>query len=292
MPNVLILLSTWNGMAFLPEQIESLFAQQFDGNLSILVRDDGSSDGTVAYLRGLGDRVTVIEGENVGPRASFFELLRLARKYDADIFALCDQDDVWRPEKIATAIKHFNAARPSLYASAVQLVDEQLQPISTYVHPGNRSFVSTLVCNYITGCTCVFNRAFIDQLCFPQDVGKVIMHDWWLASMATIDADIHYDRQSTIAYRQHASNHVGISNGIPAIVAKVRRALTEKPAVTRFDHARQLRTVAGSRLDAQQRRILDSYLASEHSAVRRGVFAMRHLRAIGLQAALRLAVFG
>jgi glycosyltransferase involved in cell wall biosynthesis len=292
MPNVLILLSTWNGMTFLPEQIESLFAQQFDGKLSILVRDDGSTDGTVAYLRGLGDRVSVIEGENVGPRASFFELLRLARGFDADVFALCDQDDVWRPEKIACAIRNFDAKRPSLYASAVQLVDEQLEPISTYVHPGNRSFVSTLVCNYITGCTCVFNRAFLDQLCFPEDVGKVIMHDWWLASMATIDADIHYDRQSMIAYRQHASNHVGISNGIAAITAKVRRALSEKPAVTRFDHARQLRTAAGSRLNTQQRRILDSYLASEHSAVRRSVFALRHLRAIGLQAALRLAVFG
>lgn len=292
MPNVLILLSTWNGMKFLPEQIDSLFAQQFDGALSILVRDDGSSDGTVAYLRGLGNHVSVIEGDNVGPRASFFELLRIARGYDSDVFALCDQDDVWRPEKIARAIRQFDATRPSLYASAVQLVDERLKPISTYVHPGDQSFVSTLMCNYITGCTCVFNRAFLDRLCFPDDTGKVIMHDWWLASIAAIDADIHYDPTPSIAYRQHASNHVGISNGLSAILAKIRRAIGEKPSVTRFDHARQLCAVAASRLDPGQRRILEDFLASEHSPARRCLFALRHLPAVGPQAALRLAVFG
>lgn len=292
MPSVLILLSTWNGMTYLPEQISSLFAQQFDGTLSILVRDDGSRDGTVAYLRGLGERVTVIEGTNVGPRASFFELLRLARDRDADVYALCDQDDVWRPDKIAQAINGFDPSHPSLYASAVELVDETLAPISTYVHPGDRSFVSTLVCNYITGCTCVFNRAFLNRMPFPDDPERVIMHDWWLASVAAIDAFVRYDPTPHIGYRQHASNHVGISNGVTAIVAKVRRALIETPKVTRFDHARQLRAAVIEWLAPGQRQVLDDFLASEHAPMRRWMFAVRHIRATGLQAALRFAVFG
>ncbi len=292
MSKVLVLLSTWNGMKFLPEQIASLLAQDVEGELSILVRDDGSSDGTVAYLRSLGPRVQVVEGQNVGPRASFFDLLRLARETDADIYALCDQDDVWHPHKIQRAQSGFTDGRPALYASALALVDEGLAPIRTYVHPGDRSFAATLMCNYVTGCTCVFNRAFLERMPFPDDPEKVIMHDWWLASIATIDADIRYDPVSSIAYRQHASNHVGIKSGLMATLAKIRKAMTHKPAVTRFDHARQLQAATRDRLDPVQRRTLDRFLASEHSPIRRSMFALRHLQAVGAQAALRFAAFG
>lgn len=292
MAKVLILLSTWNGMKFLEEQIQSLLAQDIDGDLSILVRDDGSTDGTVEYLRGLGPIVTVIEGRNVGPRASFFDLLRLARNENADIYALCDQDDVWHPQKIRRAQAELTDGRPGLYASALDLVDEALVPIRTYVHPGDRSFVATLMCNYVTGCTCVFNRSFLEQLAFPSDPEMVIMHDWWLASIATIKADIRYDPKSLIAYRQHASNHVGIKSGMAATFAKIRKAVTYKPSVTRFDHARQLLTAMQEQLDPAQRRTLERFLASEHSAIRRSLFALQHVSAIGLQGAMRFAAFG
>lgn len=292
MAKVLVLLSTWNGMTFLPEQIASLLAQEVEGELSILVRDDGSSDGTVAYLQGLGPRVRVVAGKNVGPRASFFELLRLARDSDADIYALCDQDDVWQPHKIARAQAAFDPARPGLYASALALVDETLAPIRTYVHPGDRSFAATLMCNYVTGCTCVFNRAFLEAMPFPADPQKVIMHDWWLASIATIEADIRYDPVSSIAYRQHASNHVGIKSGLLATLAKIRKAMAHKPAVTRFDHARQLRQATQDQLNPVQRCTLDAFLASEHSPLRRMAFALRHRRAVGMQAVLRFTTFG
>ncbi|PTW44081.1 glycosyltransferase involved in cell wall biosynthesis [Sphingomonas faeni] len=292
MAKVLVLLSTWNGMKFLEEQIQSLLAQDIDGELSILVRDDGSTDGTVEYLRSLGPIVTVIEGRNVGPRASFFDLLRLARNENADTYALCDQDDVWDPQKIRRAQAELADGRPGLYASALDLVDEALVPIRTYVHPGDRSFVATLMCNYVTGCTCVFNRPFLEQLPFPSDPEKVIMHDWWLASIATIKADIRYDRKSLIAYRQHASNHVGIKSGMAATLAKIRKAVTYKPSVTRFDHARQLRTAMQEQLDPVQRRTLERFLASEHSPIRRSLFALQHVSAIGLQGAMRFAAFG
>lgn len=292
MPKVLVLLSTWNGMNFLEEQITSLLTQDIDGALSILVRDDGSTDGTVEYLRGIGPQVKVIEGRNIGPRASFLDLLRQARSEGADIYALCDQDDVWHPQKIRRAQAKLATQRPALYASALALVDEALVPIRTYVHPGDRSFVATLMCNYVTGCTCVFNRSFLEQLPFPEDPEKVIMHDWWLASIATINADIHYDPESLIAYRQHASNHVGIKSGVAATLAKIRKAITDRPKVTRFDHARQLLTATQGQLDPGQRRTLERFLASEHSRFRRSLFALQHVSAIGLQGAMRFAAFG
>lgn len=292
MTKVLVLLSTWNGLKFLPEQIASLLAQDVEGELSILVRDDGSTDGTVPYLMSLGPQVRVVEGQNVGPRASFFELLRLARDINADIYALCDQDDVWHPDKIRHAQAVFDHSCASLYASGLALVDETLNPIRTYVHPGDRSFAATLMVNYVTGCTCVFNRTFLSTMPFPDDPQKVIMHDWWLASIAAIDARIHYDPTSSIAYRQHTSNHVGIKTGLCATIAKIYKAIAQKPAVTRFDHARQLQRVADYRLNPEQGQILHTFLASEHSFARRLGFALRHHRAVGWKAAMRFIVFG
>ena len=55
MVSVCVLLSTYNGEAFLREQLDSLFAQE-DVELTILARDDGSSDGTTAILAAYAER--------------------------------------------------------------------------------------------------------------------------------------------------------------------------------------------------------------------------------------------
>ena len=279
-------------MTFLPEQIQSLLAQDFEGDISILIRDDGSTDGTVDYLRKRDPRISLIEGRNLGPRGSFFELLQLAAHEYADFYALCDQDDVWHPQKIRRALSNLSLDRPALYASSLDLVDEGLMPIRNYTHPGNRSFASTLVCNFITGCTCVFNRAFLDQLPFPANPHKVIMHDWWLANVATISSDIRYDAASFIAYRQHNSNHVGIKSGLAARLFEIRNAFVGKPTVTRFDHARQFLAAAGERLDTAQRRIIDQFMEGEHSFLRRILFSIRHLPAVGWKRMVRFIAFG
>ena len=49
MKSVLILMSTYNGEKYLKTQIDSLLAQK-NVNVSIVVRDDGSTDGTVSIL--------------------------------------------------------------------------------------------------------------------------------------------------------------------------------------------------------------------------------------------------
>ena len=293
MTRVVVLLSTWNGMRFLPEQIETLFAQEFRGKLSILVRDDGSTDGTLDYLGALEDpRIRVIEGRNLGPRGSYFDLLRLARETDGDYFALCDQDDFWKSDKIARAISLIQRDVPVLYASSLDLADEALAPIGHYRHPGDRSFVSTLLSNYVTGCTCVMNRAFLDWMPFPEKPDNTIMHDWWLASVATIGAQIVYDERSRILYRQHASNHVGIKTGIPDLLAKLLRAVAVSSAVSRLEHAIELKKCAGDRMSSDQREILSEFLVGRHNWFRRANFVLRHRTNITVTSALRFVIFG
>ncbi|MBM0744657.1 glycosyltransferase [Phormidium sp. CLA17] len=75
-PKVNILLSTFNGMEFLGEQLDSLQAQDYP-NIFIYIRDDGSTDGTVAFLQTYQKQFSNVDltlGENVGYKRSFFEL--------------------------------------------------------------------------------------------------------------------------------------------------------------------------------------------------------------------------
>lgn len=292
MPNVVVLLSTWNGMAFLGEQIDSVLNQEFGGAITIIVRDDGSRDGSVSYLRARDPRITVIQGENLGPRDSFLALIDHARGLQADVFALCDQDDVWHPQKLARAISHLHQAAPALYVSSVDLVDKDLNLIRTYQHPGDQSFASTLISNCATGCTCVFNRALLDRIPMPGRPARVLMHDWWLAVVAAAIGKVYYDRASFISYRQHASNHIGIASGLGGLARKIWKAMTVAQSVTRFDQARELEAALRTTLDDRQSHLLRAFLLSEHSSLRRMWFFLRHARGVGLLAGARFTFLG
>jgi len=105
-PLVAILLSTYNGERFLSEQLDSLLAQTHR-NTRIVVRDDGSSDGTRAMLeryRQAHTNIQITYGENLGSIASFFWLIDHAPQ-DAAYFCFCDQDDVWEADKITRGVR-------------------------------------------------------------------------------------------------------------------------------------------------------------------------------------------
>lgn len=292
MTKILVLLSTWNGERYLPAQIASLMAQRVPGDLHILIRDDGSSDGTVGLIQGLDDpRIRLVEGNNLGPRGSFLALLRMAQQEGADFVSLCDQDDVWDPDKLSRAISMLGSEQPGLYSSSLNLVDDNLDPIGMFAHPGNRSFASTLLCNYVTGCTCVMNRRFIEQLRFPEDANHIIMHDWWLASIATLRGQVVYDRQSFISYRQHAANHVGIKTGIGKIVTKLQSVFGQ-PSINRFDQARQLLGSAEDHLTPEQKKTLLAFLKGEGSRSQRLRFVLARRTGVGLARILLFVTVG
>ena len=91
---VLILLSVYNGQKYLQEQLNSLYNQR-GVDVSILIRDDGSSDHSIDIIREnqKDHDIKLIEGKNVGFAQSFWELVRNAT--EADYYAFCDQDDYW-----------------------------------------------------------------------------------------------------------------------------------------------------------------------------------------------------
>lgn len=262
MIKVLVLMSTWNGERFLKAQLDSIFGQSFDGQIHLLVRDDGSNDSTLTLLDSYqGKSITVVRGVNIGAKASFLELMRMALDFDSSYYALSDQDDVWCPNKIATAvnsIKHLKV--PALYCGSVELVDQDLSHLSKYIHPEHHSFESTLLCNYVTGCTTVFNRMLLERIRFPLNAGHIMMHDWWLGLIASSFGDVFYDNNSHIKYRQHGNNHIGIVTGIGGLIRRLKSCFLPNTVPSRITQAKMFENAYGSELPDLTRNVLSGFI--------------------------------
>jgi len=222
-PLVDILLSTYNGQKYLGAQIDSLFSQTYQ-DWNLIIRDDGSKDGTVeiikSYRARYPDKLTFVEdaSANLGASLNFGRLLEHA---GADYMMFCDQDDVWLPDKVELTLhrmldmeKAFGRDMPLLVHTDLTVVDENLAAVSDSfwkyqkLDPDKgKSFSRTLVYNVMTGCTAMINRRLRD-LAVPIP-GEAVMYDWWLVLVASAFGRIGVITRPTVLYRQHGKNVVG-----------------------------------------------------------------------------------
>lgn len=210
---VQILMSTYNGERFIRKQLESIVAQ--DMPVSLLIRDDGSTDSTIDIIKEYQckyDFISLVEAENVGVIKSFFELFRMADK-EADYYSLADQDDIWFDNKISRAVSILESMKsdiPVLYCSKQVLADAddnvlEVKMKEVRMRPG---FGNAIVENIATGCTCVFNKKML-EMAASHEPEYTIMHDWWLYLIASAYGDIYFDYEPSMYYRQHGNNTMG-----------------------------------------------------------------------------------
>jgi glycosyltransferase involved in cell wall biosynthesis len=276
--NVLVLLSTFDGAAFLRKQLDSILNQTLTGaTLSLLVRDDASRDQTIATLEDVHDpRVEILRGCNVGAKASYLSLLALARQRDADYIALADQDDVWLAGKLERAIDRLQMiSGPALYCSALNLVDAELRPLDRFAYPGTPNFQAAFFTNCVTGCTCVVNRQLVGLLREMPRPAEILMHDWWLYLVAVAFGTVIYDHDSRVLYRQHGANQIGRRTGAVNLLNRGRKFLARPRRPHRLTQAREFARLYGPSLTASQRRYLEDLLACEGHPVTRVRFAVQ-----------------
>lgn len=231
MEKLQILMSTYNGEKYLREQLDSIIKQTYP-LINILIRDDGSSDGTLSILKeyaGKYDHVTYYEGENIGVIQSFLQLLK---ESDANVsyYAFADQDDVWLPEKIERAVEKLKEKRdkgPLLYCSDLYVTDEQLNVLKVDEKRPRPSFGNALVQNICTGCTAVFNKELRDVINQTQPK-TIVMHDWWLYLSAALQGTVIYDQTPYIYYRQHGHNEWGVKKTKLDVLKYRLKQLTKK----------------------------------------------------------------
>lgn len=230
---VAILLSTYNGAAFLREQLDSLIGQTYE-NWVIHASDDGSSDETLeilaAYQKELGtDRLVIWEGPRRGFSANFLSLLKRPT-LDASFFAYCDQDDVWESDKLEQAMlwcQPIPSSQPALYCSRTQLIDEDGHPIGlSPLFSATPTFRNALVQSIAGGNTMLFNVATRNLLMKTRDEDHIISHDWWTyLVVAGCGGAIFYDANPSIGYRQHGKNLIGSNASFTDRLTRLRKMM-------------------------------------------------------------------
>ncbi len=223
---VLVMLSTYNGEKFVKEQIDSILSQK-DVEVTLNIRDDGSTDNTRIELRRYKDEANVnIEyGQNIGFRKSFWHLLYNAND-DFDFYAFADQDDIWNEDKILNGIKALEAVEKdicALYATGMDVVDENLCFIKKQEFPKLKiSFGSALSRQRLAGCTMVFNR-YLFNLCKKFDLenleNNIISHDGLVYYSCLIcGGRVIFDKSSSMLFRRHSSTVTELGKGLLAKV--------------------------------------------------------------------------
>lgn len=229
-----VLMSTYNGEQYLPQQIESILNQVCDFRIDLWVRDDGSADSTHAILQQYADRGKLrwYTGENLKSAKSFLDLIHHCPGYD--YYAFSDQDDYWYPEKLQICVSALQGVtKPAISYANARLVDGNLQSLGRNVFQKlpHLDFYS-VTCNAgIMGCTTVFNSALaqlIRSVPIPQ---KLVMHDYYLGVICALhDGVIMYHPEPCMDYRQHGQNVLGFSrNKLDALKDRIRQLTVKNP---------------------------------------------------------------
>ena len=230
MKTVTILLAAYNGRAFVRETIESILAQDCD-DWRLVLSDDGS--GTTDILKEYADaypeRIELHRsGLRFGSAQKHFMYL-LAQYAKSPYVMFCDQDDVWHPDKVRRtlavmrereqkSLEENDGLCPVMVHTDLRVVDEKLQPMDeSFMHyqrlDGARLWLPQLLMqNVVTGCTVMINRPLTRMALKGAKAPEMIMHDWWIALVASAFGEAVFLPEATIDYRQHGGNVVGARN--------------------------------------------------------------------------------
>jgi glycosyltransferase involved in cell wall biosynthesis len=299
-PKVAILLCTYQGQKYLHEQLNSFVAQTHK-NWELWVSDDGSKDGTHAILaEAIKDwapgKISVHNGPQEGFCANFLSLTCKA-DIKADYYAYSDQDDIWKPEKLARAVaalKTVPQGVPALYCSRTRVVDADDKPICmSPLFEKTPSFANALMQNIGGGNTMVFNEAARQLLIAAGDQVKVVVHDWWAYLLITgCGGQVFYDPIPTVRYRQHGGNLVGMSSSWPARIKRIVLMLQGRLREWNDLNVAALQSVYG-RLAPRNQEVLNQFMVARQlplqqrlvGLMRSGVYRQTLYGKLGLIAA-------
>lgn len=268
--------------ALLRAQIESLRAQD-DPDWVCVVADDASSpEGREALAAAIGDdpRFRVVHHEQrLGFYGNFERALGLVPA-GAGLVALCDQDDVWHPDKLST-LRSAMEGGATLAFSDQRLVD----PAGAVLRPtmwrgravNHTSLADLLVANSVTGASALLRRDVADlSVPFPRTPG-LQFHDHWIALVALAAGALAYVDRPLYDYVQHAGAVFGDVRGDGRPPYDPRAAYFNG-FLAREVAAQALLARVGERIAPAKRRVLERFAAAQRSPAALAWLAARALR--------------
>lgn len=224
---ITIIMAVYNGQEYIREQLESLKDQTYT-EWRLVIRDDRSSDKTAEIVKKFSDEVEqeVIFKVNEKPSGSaknnFALLINDAKESDYVMF--CDQDDIWKKDKIEITFNKMKQAEerygrdfPLLVHGDVEVIDENgnINADSMFEMShinADSKLPQILIQNHVTGCTMMCNKKLIAGISEYTSSEYIIMHDYLAALYASVFGKIEVIKKPLLSYRQHSGNSVGAKN--------------------------------------------------------------------------------
>lgn len=224
-----MLLATYNGRRWLPDQVASIL-NQADVDVRIIALDDGSTDGTVEWLAEQAasePRLTVLATESASgsAAANFYRLVERADVSDADYIAFADQDDLWRPGKLAAQVQQLrNHGAAGVSSSVMSFTPDGTETLIRKDFP-QREF------DYLTespgpGCTFLMTPELVgivrSVLRAEPIARQADFHDSLIYVIARAHGLVwHIDGEPTLDYRQHEGNVIGANVGAASAFSRL-----------------------------------------------------------------------
>ena len=223
-------MATYNGERFLREQLDSIIDQSYS-NLEIIIQDDGSSDETCTIVKSYAARDPRIRfyqnDENLGIIQNFYDLIDKAR---GEYIAISDQDDIWKPNKIESLIKHMG--NYSLIYSDSQLIDQlgdqtgkTLLERLGHTPKSGKILLSCLTENTVSGHACLFSKSIVPKILKHrhEPLLEEYMYDMVIALTASLHDGVYYYETPLTLHRIHDRNSCNHSIGRTKVSSKLRR---------------------------------------------------------------------
>ena len=223
-PKIAILMAVYEPrLDWLREQLLSLNSQTYS-NLILYIRDDCSPTVPLKKIQTLVKKCitkfpfNISRNEkNLGSNLTFQNLTEEA---NGDLFAYCDQDDIWLPHKLTTLENELEKAQAIMSCSDMFVIDGNGKIIADSIskirrhhifRSGNHLASSLLISNFVTGCTMLVSAKIAKQ---AIPFCPFMVHDHYLALFCAIKGNIQSVMQPLIYYRIHGGNQTGIMVGV------------------------------------------------------------------------------
>lgn len=277
---VSVLISMYRpNLVFLEKQLKSLEEQDYD-NIEVIIRDDDPSSEFQTQI--LDDifvkkKYIYLKGEkNLGYARSFERLTEMA---EGEYLAYCDQDDIWRKDKISKCVNALEKEGGVLVSSDRTIIDGNDQVVESSYREhhhdvcdqwktGDRITSCAVFTTYAIGMNIVVRADVAKKLLpFPEDTA----HDKWVTAGASVFGKVVFIEESLVSYRRHGANVSGILRSVSSKEEYYRK---------RVDYSYGLAMEFVKRFpeipDAERKKIVDFAMARKEKNILR-MYAMREM---------------
>lgn len=207
---VSVAMATYNGEKFIKEQVDSILSQ-LGPNDEIIVSDDRSTDNTIQILKGYNDsRIKIYTNKGKGIISNFENAIYYCEN---DIIFLCDQDDVWLPNKVQVIKDYFKEHKDvNLILSDCYVTDGNLKVTNEsffQIRNSKKGILRNIIKNSYLGCAMVFRKK-LKQVILPMPENTP-MHDMWIGVLAEMTGNVLLVNDKLFYYRRHDFNATKIN---------------------------------------------------------------------------------